>query len=263
MYADRRLETCSSSTVPRTRYRIRDSRGSEPANKVPVRGFGPAVVRRSEVDGLPPGSPRNLDRRADRFGLDRTAPAPVRHRDPPDRLLPDCTHHRMHEGGRIAPDFFCPTDSRPFMSLRDKLQRAKETITRRFLSDRAGRITSDDLQTVTDEADRIRQKFERDGPLGRFIGDFQLLVSAVRDYSRGTYRKVPYRTIAVVAAALLYVLNPFDLIPDAIPGVGLLDDATVVGLALAMVERDLDDYKAWKIAQVDGANSEPPALDGR
>jgi len=150
------------------------------------------------------------------------------------------------------------------MSIRDKVQRAKEAITRRFLSDRAGRITSDDLRTVTDEADRIRQKFERDGPLGRFIGDFQLLVSAVRDYSRGSYRNVPYRTVAVIAAALLYVLNPFDLIPDAIPGVGLLDDATVVGLALAMVERDLDDYKAWKIAQVEGAGgSDPPALDGR
>jgi uncharacterized membrane protein YkvA (DUF1232 family) len=29
-----------------------------------------------------------------------------------------------------------------------------------------------------------------------------------------------------------------------------LDDATVVGFALAMVEQDLEDYKAWKIAQV-------------
>jgi uncharacterized membrane protein YkvA (DUF1232 family) len=72
---------------------------------------------------------------------------------------------------------------------------------------------------------------------------------------------VPYRTVAVIAAALLYVLNPFDLIPDAIPGVGLLDDATVVGFALAMVEQDLEDYKAWKIAQVSdeehGTNSLP------
>jgi uncharacterized membrane protein YkvA (DUF1232 family) len=138
------------------------------------------------------------------------------------------------------------------MSVRDKIDRAKERISRRFVSNRAAGITPGDLDTVTDEADRIRKKFEKNGPLGRFIGDAQLLISAVRDYSRGTYRKVPYRTVAVIAAALLYVLNPFDLIPDAIPGLGLLDDATVVGFALAMVEQDLEDYKAWKIAQVDG-----------
>jgi uncharacterized membrane protein YkvA (DUF1232 family) len=139
------------------------------------------------------------------------------------------------------------------MSIRDKIDRAKERISRRFVSNRAAGTTPGDLDTVTDEADRIREKFEKNGPLGRFIGDAQLLISAVRDYSRGAYRKVPYRTVAVIAAALLYVLNPFDLIPDAIPGVGLLDDATVVGFALAMVEQDLEDYKAWKIAQVDGS----------
>jgi uncharacterized membrane protein YkvA (DUF1232 family) len=139
------------------------------------------------------------------------------------------------------------------MSIRDKIDRAKERISRRFVSNRAASITPGDLDTVTDEADRIRKKFEKNGPLGRFIGDVQLLISAVRDYSRGAYRKVPYRTVAVIAAALLYVLNPFDLIPDAIPGVGFLDDATVVGFALAMVEQDLEDYKAWKIARVDGS----------
>jgi uncharacterized membrane protein YkvA (DUF1232 family) len=147
------------------------------------------------------------------------------------------------------------------MSIRDKIDRAKERISRRFVSNRADGITPGDLDTVTDEADRIRKKFKKNGPLGRFIGDVQLLISAVRDYSRGAYRKVPYRTVAVIAAALLYVLNPFDLIPDAIPGVGLLDDATVVGFALAMVEQDLEDYKAWKIAQVSdeehGTNSLP------
>lgn len=146
------------------------------------------------------------------------------------------------------------------MSIRHKVKRAKETISERFISARAAGITPRDLETVTDEADRIRKKFEKNGPLGRFIGDFRLLIAAVRDYTRGNYREVPYRTVAVIAVALLYVLNPFDLIPDAIPGVGLLDDATVVGLALAMIEQDLENYKEWKIAQLEGANQSDNSL---
>jgi len=129
------------------------------------------------------------------------------------------------------------------MSIKHRIERAKEPIGKRFDSSQAASITSEDLNTVTSDADRIRKKFAEDGPLGRFVGDVWLLISAVRDYAQGTYRKVPYRTMAVIAAALLYVLNPFDLIPDALPGVGLLDDATVVGIAPAMIEHGFEDYR--------------------
>jgi uncharacterized membrane protein YkvA (DUF1232 family) len=56
--------------------------------------------------------------------------------------------------------------------------------------------------------------------------------------------------VAVIAAVLLYVLDYFDRVSDAIHSVGLLDDATVVGFAHAMVEQNLEDCTAWKIAQV-------------
>ena len=68
-----------------------------------------------------------------------------------------------------------------------------------------------------------------------------LLWRMVRDSARGEF-KAPWRTIAAAAAALVYFINPLDLVPDFLPGVGLLDDATVVGLCLKMVRDDLKRY---------------------
>ncbi|MBI3558033.1 MAG: DUF1232 domain-containing protein [Deltaproteobacteria bacterium] len=40
---------------------------------------------------------------------------------------------------------------------------------------------------------------------------------------------------AVCAGALLYLVNPLDLIPDAIPVIGYLDDFAVLSLAVAFL----------------------------
>ena len=100
----------------------------------------------------------------------------------------------------------------------------------------AKNITEDDLKKVLDKRDEIEGKFKGNGSLGRFIADLKLLFSIIQDYVKGEYRETPYWSIAAIAAALLYVLSPIDLIPDVIPGVGYVDDALVVAACLTMVE---------------------------
>jgi len=68
----------------------------------------------------------------------------------------------------------------------------------------------------------------------------------VRDYWEGNYQKIPYLSIGAIVFALLYTLNPFDLIPDVIPFIGQVDDATVVAVCLMMVEQDLHQYRQWQ-----------------
>jgi uncharacterized membrane protein YkvA (DUF1232 family) len=107
-------------------------------------------------------------------------------------------------------------------------------------------VTEYDLKKVLDKREEIEEKFKGNGPLGRFVADLKLLFSVIHDYLKGEYRRVPFWTIAAIAAALLYVLNPFDLIPDFIPGIGFVDDALIIGACLALIERDLQIYKDWK-----------------
>ncbi len=58
--------------------------------------------------------------------------------------------------------------------------------------------------------------------------------------------ELPWKCAAAITAALLYFLNPFDIVPDFIPVVGYLDDAVVVGACLKLIQVDLRAYAASK-----------------
>lgn len=132
------------------------------------------------------------------------------------------------------------------MSKNERVKSAEDKIGEDYVSENAQNITEEDFEEVADRADKIKSKFEKGGPLGRFINDARLLLSITKDYYKGKYREIPYLSISSIVFALLYVLNPFDIIPDAIPVIGLVDDAAVVAACLTMVEQDLHEYKEWK-----------------
>lgn len=56
--------------------------------------------------------------------------------------------------------------------------------------------------------------------------DFRILWHAVRDPRR------PRWLLPAVAALVVYLLSPFDLIPDFIPVFGLLDDVVIIGMVV-------------------------------
>ncbi len=77
------------------------------------------------------------------------------------------------------------------------------------------------------------------------MNNIELLFSLVKDYKNGVYKEVPLGTIVAIISALVYVINPFDLIPDAIPGIGQIDDAAVVVACIKLIQNDLEKYKEW------------------
>jgi uncharacterized membrane protein YkvA (DUF1232 family) len=119
-----------------------------------------------------------------------------------------------------------------------------------FVKEGAEEVTPKDIETVVEKSEDIKKKFSARGPLKRFIVDARLLTALVKDWRAGKYRQALYGTIAAVVFALLYVFNPFDIVPDVLPFVGAVDDATVIGACLMLVERDLNKYRHWKEGQV-------------
>ena len=119
-----------------------------------------------------------------------------------------------------------------------------------FVKEGAEKVTSKDIETVVDQSEDINKKFSARGPLKRFIEDGKILTALVKDWRAGKYRQALYGTIAAVVFGLIYVFNPLDLVPDVIPFLGALDDATVIGALLMLVERDLIKYRHWKEGQL-------------
>jgi uncharacterized membrane protein YkvA (DUF1232 family) len=115
-----------------------------------------------------------------------------------------------------------------------------------YIEEGAAQVTPEDIETVADKSEEIKKQFSARGPLKRFIEDGKVLTALIRDWRAGKYRQALYGTIAAVAFGLLYVINPFDIIPDVVPFLGALDDATVIGALLMLVERDLKKYRSWK-----------------
>jgi uncharacterized membrane protein YkvA (DUF1232 family) len=117
-----------------------------------------------------------------------------------------------------------------------------------FIKKGSAAVNSEDVQKVLDKANEITQKVVKSPSLQRFLKDVALLISMVKDFWSGAYREIPWWVIAAVVFTLLYVLSPIDLLPDFIPGIGLLDDALVIALCLTMIEQDLLRYQRWKEA---------------
>jgi uncharacterized membrane protein YkvA (DUF1232 family) len=103
------------------------------------------------------------------------------------------------------------------------------------------------LRSLFDEAAKEAASMPR-GPFGESWPYFQAMLRLIRAYANGEYRRIPDNTLVVIVAAIVYVVNPLDVIPDALPALGYLDDATVISLAVKRGREALDEFMAWETA---------------
>ena len=120
-------------------------------------------------------------------------------------------------------------------------EKAKEV-----LGEFADKIGEEDVKETLGKEDEIKKLFKRVKVLAKYCNDLCEIFELLRDRVAGIYMETPWTTIAALTGALIYVLSPFDLILDIIPGIGFLDDAIVIGLAIRLALPDLEKYRAWK-----------------
>ena len=113
-----------------------------------------------------------------------------------------------------------------------------------FIREKAKNVKDEDVSWALRGAACIRDKVY--GPLARFAKQVRLFINMLRDYRSGEYRDAPVWTIGVIAFSLLYILTPFDCVPDFIPLAGLVDDALVMAASIAMIGQDIRDYEQWR-----------------
>jgi len=74
----------------------------------------------------------------------------------------------------------------------------------------------------------------------------QLLFSLVKDWSNGSYKNISKTAILAIIGGIIYFVSPLDVVPDWLLGLGLVDDAAVLGLIINQLDKELTRYKQWK-----------------
>ena len=75
---------------------------------------------------------------------------------------------------------------------------------------------------------------------------FFTLGRLLRAYAQGEYREIPWKSLLLIVAAILYFINPIDVIPDLMPLVGLTDDFGVLFLVYKTISGDIDKFLEWE-----------------
>lgn len=125
--------------------------------------------------------------------------------------------------------------------------RKSKIIDEAYVSEEITKIKDGDVDVVMNNQKAISDKLSNSGVLKKYMELGKIMLGMLSDYRKGIYTKLPLFTVAAIAFAFLYLLNPFDLIPDFIPGVGYIDDMAVFTFALRFIESDLHNYLDWKL----------------
>ena len=93
---------------------------------------------------------------------------------------------------------------------------------------------------------KLERKLKTIPKVGENLATVPVFISMVRSYLKKEYTAVPLGTMIAIVSALIYVFTPLDLIADAIPIVGYLDDIALVEACLKLVKTDVDEYEKWR-----------------
>lgn len=123
----------------------------------------------------------------------------------------------------------------------------KKEIDEEYLKKGVAQVKDGDVEIAAKNQEQIEDKIANSGALRKYAELGKLMFAMLNDYRSGIYRNIPWFTIASIAFTVLYVLNPFDLMPDFLPGIGYIDDFAVMTVTLRFIETDLHKYLDWKL----------------
>lgn len=73
----------------------------------------------------------------------------------------------------------------------------------------------------------------------------QTLLRMLRCWLNGSYSP-PASALLGALAAVIYLVEPFDLVPDAVPVFGLMDDAALIALVAKMNLTEISRFRTWE-----------------
>jgi len=106
-------------------------------------------------------------------------------------------------------------------------------------------------QRITDLIRSVSAKSSRmEGSEGSdlsFLDHVRTLMRMLLAYKRGEYKTIPWKSLVLIIATLVYFVSPFDFIPDLLPIVGVSDDIALVLWVVKSLKDDIMDFRTWEL----------------
>ncbi|MCX6161246.1 MAG: DUF1232 domain-containing protein [Ignavibacteriae bacterium] len=118
----------------------------------------------------------------------------------------------------------------------------------REIEKKAEEIKPARLDEILKEENKIKDKGGKLNltKFSQFFKNLKLAMEMLKDYRSKSYTNIPWRSIALLAAGIIYFMNPFDIVPDFFPIIGFTDDAVMLAAILKSMQGDLKKYCDWK-----------------
>ncbi|MDD2767354.1 MAG: YkvA family protein [Methylococcus sp.] len=116
---------------------------------------------------------------------------------------------------------------------------------------RANEYASDPgkLSALLDKASKKAET--KKGPLSEVRESLMACLRLLRACAQRQYT-LPWQSLSLIVAAILYFVMPVDLIPDFILSLGFADDAALLAWTFRQVRSDLDEFRQWEAGQEGG-----------
>jgi uncharacterized membrane protein YkvA (DUF1232 family) len=109
------------------------------------------------------------------------------------------------------------------------------------------------LDSTVQRLANSRSTFDAKG----LTGKIHAAIRMVRLSVRREYRELPWQSLVLITAGLIYFVSPADAIPDIIPMLGFTDDAAILAAIFASISRDLDRFIEWERSSLETAAAHP------
>lgn len=125
---------------------------------------------------------------------------------------------------------------------------SKESSIKEYIS-KAKKIINDDekLKKLIEDVLKKLKEISSDKKTSAKLNDsLRLFIRIINAYTSKEYTYVPWKTICLIVAGLIYFIYPVDLIPDFIPVSGLIDDVILIAWIYESIQDDIENFLEWE-----------------
>ena len=114
---------------------------------------------------------------------------------------------------------------------------------------KAKKIINDDekLRKLIEDVLKKLKEISSDKKTSAKLNDsLRLFIRIINAYTSKEYTYIPWKTICLIVAGLIYFIYPVDLIPDFIPVSGLIDDVALIAWIYESIQDDIENFLEWE-----------------